>query len=91
MPRIKIEKQPDDVRLTTLGVFAWPVWTKEISSFPWRYDEPETCYILEGDVTVTPADGPAVRIGKGDLVTFPAGLACTWDVHAPVRKHYRFG
>ncbi|MEB3360592.1 MAG: cupin domain-containing protein [Synechococcaceae cyanobacterium] len=22
---------------------------------------------------------------------FDAGLSCTWDVHAPVRKHYRFG
>jgi uncharacterized cupin superfamily protein len=24
-------------------------------------------------------------------VVFDAGLHCTWDVHAPVRKHYRFG
>jgi uncharacterized cupin superfamily protein len=24
-------------------------------------------------------------------VVFAAGLRCTWDVHAPVRKHYRFG
>lgn len=22
---------------------------------------------------------------------FDAGLSCTWDVQAPVRKHYRFG
>jgi uncharacterized cupin superfamily protein len=24
-------------------------------------------------------------------VVFDAGLSCTWEVHAPVRKHYRFG
>jgi uncharacterized cupin superfamily protein len=24
-------------------------------------------------------------------VVFEEGLSCTWDVHAPVRKHYRFG
>jgi uncharacterized cupin superfamily protein len=47
--------------------------------------------LLEGDVTVTPEGGEAVRFGAGDLVVFAAGLSCTWDVHAPVRKHYRFG
>jgi len=32
-----------------------------------------------------------VRIGTGDLVTFPKGLSCQWEVRSPVRKHYRFG
>jgi hypothetical protein len=31
-----------------------------------------------------------VTLQAGDLATFPAGLSCTWDVHAPLRKHYRF-
>ena len=62
-----------------------------LSSFPWTYDEQETCLLLEGDVTVTPAGGEPVRFGAGDLVVFDAGLSCTWDVHAPVRKHDRFG
>jgi uncharacterized cupin superfamily protein len=35
--------------------------------------------------------GEPVRFGAGDLVVFAAGLSCTWEVHAPVRKHYRFG
>jgi len=42
-------------------------------------------------VTVTPDGGEPVRFSSGDLVVFDAGLSCTWDVHAPVRKHYRFG
>ena len=29
-------------------------------------------------------------MGKGDLVTFPAGMSCTWEIRRPVRKHYRF-
>jgi mannose-6-phosphate isomerase-like protein (cupin superfamily) len=43
--------------------------------FPWTYDEREVCWLLEGEVTVTPTDGrkPAT-FGKGDLVTFPAGV-----------------
>ena len=62
-----------------------------ISTFPWTYDEQETCLLLEGDVSVTPEGGEPVRFGAGDLVVFAAGLSCTWEVHAPVRKHYCFG
>ncbi len=91
MEPIQVENNPDQSRLNGLGVFEWPIWTKEISNFPWSYGDSETCYLLEGDVTVTPDGGEPVRIGKGDLVTFAAGLSCTWEIHADVRKHYTFG
>ncbi len=91
MADIKIERNPDKTRLDALGVTTWGVWTKEISKFPWTYDERETCFFLDGEVIVTPDGGAPVKIGKGDLVTFPAGMACVWDVRAPVRKHYKFG
>jgi hypothetical protein len=68
-----------------------PTWTKEKSVFDWQYDSEETCYLLEGQVTVTTDDGEKVEFGAGDLVTFPKGLKCVWDVKQPVRKHYRFG
>ena len=87
--RIKIE-QPDARRLKTLDVINWPIWTKAPSAFEWSYDEQETCYILEGEVTVTTDQGD-VSIRKGDLVTFPKGLSCTWQVTQAVRKHYHFG
>ncbi|MGQ9588992.1 MAG: cupin domain-containing protein [Planctomycetota bacterium] len=89
--KIEIQKDPDPKRLEELGVRAWPIWEKEISEFPWHYDEPETCYFLDGDVIVTPQGGEPVRVRKGDLVTFPQGMSCTWKVRRPVRKHYRFG
>lgn len=88
---IKVERQPTPARLHALGVLQWPIWTKEPSKFPWTYEEAETCYLLEGEAIVTPADGAAVRIGRNDLVTFAAGLACTWEIVSPVRKHYAFG
>lgn len=91
MGRIVVEHAPAEDRLNGLGVRAWPIWTKEPSTFPWTYDEPETCFFLEGDVVVTPEAGDPVRVGKGDLVTFPSGVSCTWEVRAAVRKHYRFG
>jgi elongation factor G len=31
------------------------------------------------------------EIKAGDLVTFPQGLKCTWQVKKAVRKHYKFG
>jgi len=91
MQEIRIERNPTEERLRELGVREWPVWTKEVSCFPWSYDASETCYFLEGDVIVTPDGGDPVRVGRGDLVTFPAGMSCTWDVRDPVRKHYTFG
>ena len=83
-------EQPDTQRLEALDVSRWPIWTKEPSTFDWHYDDQETCYFLDGAVTVKTVDGE-LAIGKGDLVTFPKGLDCTWQVTQAVRKHYRFG
>jgi uncharacterized cupin superfamily protein len=92
MQQIRVEHGPDEDELTALGIKTWPVWEKEASEFPWHYDEMETCYLLEGDVMVIPQGGSEpVRFGKGDLVTFPKGMSCTWKVLKPVRKHYKFG
>lgn len=90
MSRIEVETEPTRESLEQRGVFNWPIWTKENSTFPWTYDASETCYLLEGEVVVTPDGGEPVSIKKGDLVTFPAGLSCTWEIRSPVRKHYTF-
>ncbi len=87
---ISIVRQARQDDLEALQVFTWPIWTKEISTFPWTYDDRETCYFLEGEVTVTPEAGEPVRMGAGDLVTFPKGMRCTWKISKPVRKHYMF-
>ena len=82
-------KQPTDEELEKQGVFEWPTWEKEVSRFDWHYDTEETCYLLEGEVTVSTPDGEKVRFGAGDMVRFPAGLSCTWEISVPVRKHFR--
>ncbi len=91
MDEIKIEHNPDEESLTKQGIFDWPIWTKESSEFPWTYGDKETCYILEGDIVVTPDGGQPVEIRKGDLVTFPKGMSCTWNIRKDVKKHYKFG
>lgn len=81
-------KQPAAADLEKQGVYDWPIWEKEVSRFDWHYDTGETCYLLEGRVKVTTPDGKAVQFAAGDLVHFPAGLSCTWDIFEPVRKHF---
>ena len=88
--KVQVTHQPSEARLSSLGVRSWPIWTKEPSTFDWHYDDVETCYFLEGEVTVRTSDSE-VSFGKGDLVTFPKGLSCTRTVKQAVRKHYRFG
>lgn len=91
MNDIKVTHEPAEEELREMGVYGWPIWSKEASEFPWTYDTPETCYFLEGAVIVTPNGGEPVELGKGDLVTFPQGMSCTWKVTEPVRKHYYLG
>ena len=91
MSEIKVEHDPSPAKLEVLGVYEWPVWEKETSKFAWSYDANETCYVLEGEVTVTPEGGTPVRLRRGDLVHFPSGMSCTWEVHTPIRKHYQLG
>ena len=74
-----------------LGIQNWAILTCEVSCFDWTYEHNEICFLLEGEVTVTPNGGEPVKFGEGDLVVFPAGMNCRWDVHKAVRKHYRFG
>jgi hypothetical protein len=91
MPGILIEHNPSPAKLDVIGVYDWPIWSKEVSTFPWTYDRRETCYLLEGEVIVTPQGGEPVHIVAGDFVTFPQGMSCTWKILQPVRKHYDFG
>jgi len=91
MDPILVEHNPSPMKLDVIGVYDWPIWNKEPSTFPWIYDQKETCYLLEGEAVVTPDGGEPVTIVEGDLVMFPAGMSCTWEIRRPVSKHYRFG
>lgn len=83
-------KKLSDSEIKKMGIDSWPIWEKEISRFDWYYDQTEDCLLLEGKVIVTSKDGMKVEFGKGNFVTFPKGLSCTWDIKEPVKKHYNF-
>lgn len=90
MSKIIVEK-PTAEKLASLGVTSWPTWSKEVSQFPWSFSTQEIAYVLEGEVTVTPNGGEPVSFAAGDLVTFPAGMSCMWNVKKALRKHYQLG
>jgi uncharacterized cupin superfamily protein len=87
--QITVEKSPSQNKLDAMGVSKWPTWKKEVSTFDWSFPEQEIAYILEGSCIITPAGGLPVSFGKGDLVTFPAGLKASWQVSTPLHKHYQ--
>jgi uncharacterized protein len=89
MPQIIVEKNLAQTRLDALGVSKWPTWQKEVSTFDWTFHEQEIAYILDGECVITPIGGTAVTFGKGDLVTFPAGIKASWEVKKPLHKHYK--
>ncbi|MFA6180279.1 MAG: cupin domain-containing protein [Methylophilaceae bacterium] len=91
MSNIIVEHSPSPETLKALDVSNWPTWSKDVSVFPWTFSTQEIAYILDGEVTVTPKGGAPVSFAKGDLVTFPAGMSCTWDVKKALRKHYQLG
>lgn len=92
MTGIKIER-PDAERLKELGTESWYSWECEPSEFWWEFGVTEIAYIQDGKATVTPSGGvggdtPAVDIKPGDLVTFPEGMECTWDIKEKIKKVY---
>jgi len=70
---------------------SWGDWEKKPSTFPYSYDEKETCYILDGEAEVTSNKGAKISFKKGDWVIFHPGLECTWNIKKTIKKKYFFG
>ena len=84
-----IVSTPSAAEVSKMDFSSWGTWECGVSTFPWSYDATETCYILEGNVVVEAAN-QKVEFKKGDLVVFPKGLTCKWNVLKAVRKYYKF-
>jgi len=73
------------------GIKSWPIWECEPSKFQWNYDDKEICLIIKGQAKISTKNGDIYFIKAGDLVEFPAGLNCEWEVTNSIKKHYRLG
>ncbi|MCD6459351.1 cupin domain-containing protein [bacterium] len=85
-PVIKKATQQDKANASS-----WPIWEKEISSFPWQYSEQESCLILQGKAAVINETGEKFTFSAGDFVVFPKGMSCEWIIEQDIKKHYNFG
>tara|TARA_B100000965_G_scaffold261267_1_gene220317 strand:- start:288 stop:506 length:219 start_codon:yes stop_codon:yes gene_type:complete len=68
----------------------WPTWECEPSNFKYFYKEKETCLIIKGEAIIK-TSAEIFNIRSGDLIIFPKGFDCTWEVRKAIKKHYRVG
>ena len=73
------------------GIKNWPIWECEPSYFQWNYNEKEICLIIEGEAIIKNEAGESYFIQSGDLVEFPKGYSCKWQITKSIKKHFRLG
>ncbi|KAL5215024.1 hypothetical protein ABZP36_004176 [Zizania latifolia] len=67
------------------------IWGCPPGKFQLKFEARLTCYFLKGRVKASVmGSGKCVEFGAGDLVVFPKGLRCTWDVVVGIDMHYNF-
>ena len=57
----------------------------------WTPPERETIHVLEGQVRIEIAGGPALDLKPGDVASLPAGCETTWHIVAPFKEFWVFG
>eukprot|EP00177_Eucheuma_denticulatum_P002063 GFKZ01003690.1.p1 GENE.GFKZ01003690.1~~GFKZ01003690.1.p1 ORF type:complete len:145 (+),score=24.48 GFKZ01003690.1:140-574(+) len=89
---MRIIQRADEETIARLGCRSWSKWGCIPSTFPWAYDADEVALILEGEFSVIPDDGSEkMDVVAGDVVYFPSGMSCTWEVRKAVEKYFAFG
>ncbi|MDA0220570.1 MAG: cupin domain-containing protein [Proteobacteria bacterium] len=69
------------------GQFTVGIWdTTEMHTKPLPFVRNELMFILEGEVTITNADGIASTFKAGDTFMVPKGMSYQWDSKGTVRK-----
>jgi uncharacterized cupin superfamily protein len=86
--QMQVKHQLSPAELEELKIFSYPTATKQVSEFTEHYEARKTCYLLEGEVLLTPAWGEPALVQAGDLVTLFAGMSCHWNVKQDVKMHY---
>lgn len=67
-----------------VGLWDTQVLNTELEPFPYH----EMAQVLEGEVTLTEADGTKHHFTAGDVFFIPAGTPCVWHVPEYLRKFY---
>lgn len=86
---ITVQKISED-EAKAMGTDSWSPWSSQPCEFDWEYSSTEKAYVLSGKARVTDENGDNVEFGSGDLVTFPSGTRCHWQVIEAISKVYTF-
>ncbi len=62
------------------------LWRTTASTFRWTHRADEIITVLEGEVTITEADGTRHHLTPGDVAHFPVGSTQTWEVPKTLLK-----
>ena len=57
---------------------------RESGTIEWFYDEKTVCLLTEGRAVIEHY-GERTPVEAGDLVTFPQGIRCRWEILEPMR------
>ena len=88
--KIFIESPCSASTIIKYGIKNWPTREFKPSNFYWFYEEKEICLLIEGEANIT-TSSDSYKLKSGDLVIFPAGFECNWEIKKTIKKHYRLG
>jgi uncharacterized cupin superfamily protein len=57
----------------------------------WTPDSRETIHVLEGSVKIEFETRQPLELGRGDIASFPAGMAMKWHVTTPFKELWFMG
>ena len=63
-------------------------WEATVGTWFTTYKFYEFVHLIEGRIVITPEGGAAVTLNPGDGFVVEPGFKGTWEIQAPVRKHF---
>ena len=70
------------------GAFTAGIWRSKPNRIQVNYTKNEFCYLIEGEVHLTPVDGETAIYRAGDAFVVPAGFKGAWVMPVAVAKYY---
>ncbi|MBR9885428.1 MAG: DUF861 domain-containing protein [Oceanospirillales bacterium] len=63
-------------------------WTATPGTYHAKYASWEFVHLIEGSAIITPDGGEPVEVGPGDAFVIEADFVGTWQITAPILKHF---
>ncbi|MCV6639458.1 cupin domain-containing protein [Candidatus Albibeggiatoa sp. nov. NOAA] len=90
MEQVTVEHNPAFAKLEQMAVYEWNIKKQKVSQFDWKYEQKTTYYLLDGEATIDIENQGTITVTAGDLVIFPAGIVCHWNVTQDIEKHFKY-